>query len=324
MSERSALILVIDGLGAAHLGPYGNSWVGTPGFDALAAESLLVEYAISDCPKLQACYRSYWQGRHALCADRDSPSLPALCGSKNISAHLITDAPDIANHHLAAEFAAEIIPINLQAELAATPERTHSARFVGAIISALEGLEPPFCLWVHAMGLSGPWDCPYDMRMNFVDESDPEPTVDSVPPQFHDPHADPDTVWSMQVAHAAQVSLIDASLALLCEAVDELEFGGELLTMLTSPRGYPLGEHGYVGYAPSLLHAEQLHVPLLVRGAPQHDSPLRTRAIAQPPDVFGTLADWLALDVDRRNTGAFSLLAALDMIAFGRIGKAPR
>jgi hypothetical protein len=308
MSNRSAIILVIDGLGAAHLGPYGNSWVGTAGFDALAAESLVVEHAISDCPTIRSSYRSYWQGRHAMCQDGDLPSIAALCRSHGIEPRLITDVPDVANHHLAAEFASHVVPINLQAPLAAVPERTHFAHFAESVVSTLEQLQPPFCLWVHAMGLSGPWDCPYEMRKTYVDESDPQPTEETVPPQFYDVAADPDRLWRHHVAYAAQVSLIDASIAVLRDVIRDLASERELLTILTSPRGYPLGDHGHVGYAPALLNAEQLQVPLLIHGATDEEVPCRAQQIAQPPDVFGTLVDWFGLNVDRRSTGARSLL----------------
>ena len=53
MDARSAIILVVDRLGAGHLGPYGNTWVETPALNRLAAESVLFELAITDSPQLE-------------------------------------------------------------------------------------------------------------------------------------------------------------------------------------------------------------------------------------------------------------------------------
>jgi len=54
MHRKNALVLVIDRLGAAYLGPYGNTWIDTPNWNRLAAESFLFDFALADSPRLAA------------------------------------------------------------------------------------------------------------------------------------------------------------------------------------------------------------------------------------------------------------------------------
>ena len=81
VNPRNAVVLVVDRLGAGNLGPYGNTWIDTPQFNRLAMESLLCEFALSDCPCLSTAYRAYWHGGHALSPRWRPPRCPACCSS---------------------------------------------------------------------------------------------------------------------------------------------------------------------------------------------------------------------------------------------------
>src|SRR5437773_11777697 len=110
----NAVCLVIDRLHGGYLGCYGNGWVGTPGFDRLAAESFVLDGAYIDSPDLESLCGSYWLGSHALtrmsAAEREaeaganSLSLPRLLAADGVSTTLITDSPEVAHHPLAASF----------------------------------------------------------------------------------------------------------------------------------------------------------------------------------------------------------------------------
>jgi len=65
------------------------------------------------------------------------------------------------------------------------------------------------------------------------------------------------------------------------------------LLIVTSPRGYPLGEHGRLGHGDDSLHGESLNVPCLIRFPDQAHAAQRTRNLIQPPDLFATLLDWV-------------------------------
>jgi arylsulfatase A-like enzyme len=87
----------------------------------------------------------------------------------------------------------------------------------------------------------------------------------------------------------------------------------ETLLAVTSPRGYPLGEHRHVGG--NALYGELLHVPLFVRLPRGRGSAIRLQGLVQPCDLHATLAEWLQLPAAAKGGLAQSLLPA----AFGEV-----
>src|SRR5689334_6461449 len=93
---KSVVVLVIDRLGAAWLGPYGNAWLDAPNFNRLATRAALFETAIAATPDLSAAYRRFWSfGRTSDSESAVQPSLPALA-AKDHSAILVTDDETVA------------------------------------------------------------------------------------------------------------------------------------------------------------------------------------------------------------------------------------
>lgn len=300
---RSAVVFVADRLGAGYLGPYGNSWLPTPTASALAAESLLVEFALADSPELATVYRSYWTGRHALDARPGDigTSLGAQLGAANIATLLVTDERRLVTHPQAGDFARlHRVESEADAPTAEDVEKTQLAQLVYTAIDRLEDLRPPFLLWIHAQAMEGPWDAPYDLRERLAAEEDPEPPRLVLPPacEFAANH-DPDELLGWTQAYGGQVMLLDMALSALVDALGEMPFASDTLLAFTSPRGYPLGEHGIVG-SPAVpkaarLYGEQLQVPLLLRFPDRLAATLRTPSLAQPPDLHATLLDWFGL-----------------------------
>ena len=70
-----AIVLVLDHLSAKYLGPYGNTWVPTPGFNQLATHALLAETMIASSNHLDELYTSYLLGQHPLCPLREPQAL---------------------------------------------------------------------------------------------------------------------------------------------------------------------------------------------------------------------------------------------------------
>src|SRR5437764_5962816 len=97
MTATSAVVLVVDRLGAGWLGPYGNTWLETPNFNRPAAESVLCETAIANSPDLAASYRAYWTPQHAIesadIGQAASLASASLCGRPSL---LITDDQRVA------------------------------------------------------------------------------------------------------------------------------------------------------------------------------------------------------------------------------------
>jgi arylsulfatase A-like enzyme len=296
----NAIILAVDRLHAGYLGCYGNTWIATPEFNRLAAESFLFEQATIDSPQLTEIYESYWLGSHALerrgPRTQGGPSLAELLKQAGVAMTLISDEPAISRHPLSAAFG-EVIPLDApvgtSAETAADVAETRLASFFAVASDWLASAQRPFCLWLHAQSLGAIWDAPLEFRRQYADEDEPAPPDFAEPPCRELPaDYDPDELLGVCQAYAGQVSLLDLSLGGFLEAFRASPAAAETLFAVTSPRGFPLGEHRRIGPANESLYGELVRVPWLVRLPDEGGAMDRSQALVQPADLFATLLDW--------------------------------
>jgi arylsulfatase A-like enzyme len=282
----------------------------------LASESVLFEHAIADSNDLMLLYRSYWSGVHAMCnTDRSESHRPECCLAKLIErggwqATLLTDDEVLLQHSLAAYFGEHVsLAQSIPDRLAASIEETRFAQLTLAAIEWLADAKEPGLLWLHARGMNGPWDAPMELAERLRDEDDPEAYADIVPPQFKlEQDHDPDDVLRIMHAYASQVSVIDACLGSLLDAIEQHERSGETLVIVTSPRGYPLGEHGRIGAGELDLFGETVNVPLLIRQPERQSAGMRLDVLAQPTDLYATLATWFGVNGDACSSTGHDLL----------------
>jgi hypothetical protein len=301
---KSVVVLAIDRLGAAWLGPYGNTWLDTPNFNQLAVRSTLFETAITAAPDLSQAYRTLWTGRHVwdskLAAE---PTLPAAA-TANGSAILLTDDESVAKHELATHFS-EIHferPGKIEKN-ALSVEQTDLFGFFEAACELVGNPNRPNLIWLHSRGMSGPWDAPLEFRQRFADDDDPEPLAFVSPPEKQlNEQYDPDEVLGYVQAYAGQIALTDLCLGMLLETLDSHPLAAETLFAILSPRGYPLGEHRRVGQCDNALYGELVHVPLVVRFPQDRHRLGRNRQIAQLHQVLRSLVTDNS-DIVQRNIG---------------------
>lgn len=294
----NALCLVLDRLHAGYLGAYGNSWIETPTFDRFAFESFVFDQYLIDSPRLEHLYRSYWLGRHPLVPSPEGePTLAEQLLRAGVTVSLVTDEPAVADHPLTRGFdPVVVIERNRASHVASSIDQTHFARCIAAVIDRLSQIQEPFLLWCHLAALGGPWDAPLEFRRQYAAEGDPEPpTTADVPCLVLKHEDDPDRLLGLSQCYAGQVSLADVCMAALLEWLDTTPLGARTLLLLTSARGFPLGEHGRVGAPDNALYGELVHVPLLMRFPDRLGSGFRTQALVQPVDLWATLADWWSL-----------------------------
>jgi Sulfatase len=293
MPATSAVVVSIDRLGAGWLGPYGNTWLETPHFNRFAAQSLLLETVLADSPDLAQSCRAWWLGLHSMQAEQDVPSLPRRATSAGARSLLITDEPEVARHPLAAEFGElQFVEQPPSATNQSDEEETELFRFFSAAISALESCREPAFVWIHSRAMSGPWDAPLELRNQFADPDDPEPPKLIDPPnELLAPGFDPDQILGYVHAYAGQVGLADMCFGMLLEALSEHSLASETLLAVTSPRGYPLGEHKRVGTRDQALYGELLHVPLMIRLPRETYTLTRSQRLVQPHELSGLIAD---------------------------------
>lgn len=287
----SAIIFVVDRLGSGFLGPYGNTWVETQSCNRLASEGLLCEFAVSDSLTLEAVYRSYWTGRHAMDPRPVEETLLEIAKKQGVKTILLTDEPQVADHPLAAGFAEKILlPFETTAISAQEIEETQIARLTQAAMDVISRQGEPYLLWIHSRGLSGAWDAPLEYRNAFRDEDDPQPGDFTAPPLIKKAGPfDPDELLRYVHAYAGQVTVVDLCLGALLDAAEEHRLAKSTLFAFTSPRGYPLGEHGLVGPVEDMLYGEVLCVPLFVRLPRGTGALMRTQELVQPADLHDLL-----------------------------------
>lgn len=311
---RNAIVLVVDRLGAGYLGPYGNTWIDTPNFNRLAAESLLFEFAMADSPHLPLLYRSYWKGLHAMADDTAADSLPDRLVATEIHTALVTDDAEVTELKWNGAFD-ERITLSPTPVVRAADEvgLTQMAHLFASAVDWLADAPEPFLLWVHSRGMSGPWDAPLEFRNQFADEDDPTPPETVTPPvkRLETDH-DPDELLGLQHAYAGQVRLLDLCLGALMDAFRTTPVRENTLLAVTSPRGYPLGEHGRVGQCDETLYGELMNVPCFLRFPDGAGAAARSPHLVQPPDVFTTLSDWFGLSGGDESIWGASLIPAVD------------
>ena len=313
---RNTIVLIIDRLGAGYLGPYGNTWIDTPGFNRLAAQSMLIEFAMADTIELPRLYRSYWRGQHAASDGELAIGLPEIILPTAIQSALITDAVEVADLPDARLFDERLVLSPSPSPVVATElEQTELARVFAAALDWLETAPEPFLLWIHARGMDGAWDAPLEFRNQFADEDDPDPPNLAVPPAKRlDRDYDPDEMLGFQHAYAGQVALLDVCLGVFLETLGGLPNCEDTMLVATSPRGYPLGEHGRIGACDLALYGESIHVPWFLRLPAMAGAAVRCLDFVQPPDLCATILDWLELSHDDQHRWGQSILPLVDCI----------
>jgi hypothetical protein len=167
---------------------------------------------------------------------------------------------------------------------------------------------PGRLLWIHARGYRGAWDAPIGFRASLLDEDDPSPpTFVGSPSQVF--VRDHDELLLFRAAYAAQTMVLDACIAALTAAMGEYQLDNSTLLVLTSPRGYALGEHGAVGGDVAALYSELLHVPCLLRGPGFNGPGTRHSPLSQIADIRTTILEATGLESAAPSSRGINLLS---------------
>lgn len=319
---HSAVVLVFDRLQAGFLGPYGGTWCDTPACNRLASEGYLAEQAWSDSDDLETIYRSFWSGRHAACrsapaaADEHATPPPGLAlaerlNSAGLYTELVTDDPVVASHRWGDAFQERLmLPHDEAPGTAETAGSMRVAQLLAAAAERWDDLRSPSLLWIHASAWNDAWDAPFEFRQQWADEEDPTPPELVVPPsRVLGAKFDPDELLGYVQAYVGQIAAWDACLDAWLEAFKSGPLADEALLVVTSPRGFPLGEHGRVGAAEPALFSELLQTPLFVRHPGARWPLVRDQGLVQPADLYATLLDWFQVAATPPPTWGRSLLA---------------
>jgi arylsulfatase A-like enzyme len=302
-----ALVLVLRGLHLGYLGCYGNAWIETSSFDRLAAEGIVFDQHFADSPEPNLARRSWRTG--FLPWEKAPPNhkdLLSLLRSGGIQTSLVADVGRGAIPDLGISWDQVRQPVGLDQTLEAT----------GAALDKLTG-KAQWLLQVELAGLLPPWEAPVELLNQYLepgisDEEDPsEEEADGLEPLLN-PEPGPlvppvdMTFLRLQGSYAGVVSHLDSAIGALLDELEERELDEEVLVLVTTDHGYPLGEHGIVGLARPWLHDELIHLPLLLRLPSRAMAGQRVAALTQAVDLFPTLLD--VFDLAAPSSHGYSLL----------------
>jgi hypothetical protein len=319
------LVLVLRGLQAGAIGPYGNRWIDTPTLDALAAGGVVFDWHLAAHPDRQGAAHAWRSGcfRFPQASEPASPQpdLLSVLAANNVSTHLILDAP--RQDDFTSGWSSVVTTEGMKSALA------NARQAVDGLTGDTSGL-----VWVELSGLLPPWRIPERFVEPYFtapapeeeeededeeDEEEDEPAIEEsseeeeeeVPlepifaPAIGEIEEDDDVILSLQTTYAAAVTWVDSALAGLLGTLAD-----DVAVLLTADHGQALGEHLVVGPVRPWLYEELVHVPLLLYG-PGWRAGHRVGALTQSVDLAPTLAELFAVRLE--NAHGQSLLPLLGL-----------
>jgi hypothetical protein len=255
------VFITIEGWGCNLVGCYGNALVPTPHLDIFASKAWVFD--------------QYWMDRFSA---KDLLHGVAPCEYESREWMIVTHTSE-AREYFQCFGNVEVLELRGGEE--------YESGFQELILRGLSlwlerKHEFPY-LWIHSRGLCGDWDAPYEFKQVMVDEGDPDPPVGCEPPDLIlPPGYDPDERFRWACGAGGQAICIDRGIEELMELLNGLELADSCWVVLSGVRGYPLGEHGGIGFSGVGGYSEGLHCPLLIRLA--QDEPLggRIEGFMQP------------------------------------------
>lgn len=290
---RNIIVISVDRIGAAWLGPYGGTHSHTNALNQFAAESLLCEFVLADSWKLESAVRGFWQGLPSYSnAQTNWPALARLATEKGLKSLLLSDELSLLDHPLAAGFEEQMLFDPGDAlRTAKSTEATRIGRLFQMAASKIDEPSDGLLFWIHAGAMNHIWDAPYSMREELVAENEPAPPDFVVPPsKLLAANHDPDERLGIVTAYAAQVAAIDIVLGKFIAKVNERFSRDDTMIVFLSPRGLAMGEHLAIGTAGDSLRGEVLQVPCIVRFPRGEHQLIRLGGIFGASDVYSTIA----------------------------------
>lgn len=204
---RNILCLTVDRLAADMLGAYGATWLETPAFDALAAESVLFDSFHASSLDVDALCRVMWRGedpaKFLVGADSDAnaadasdaqsaPSIFGIMKARGYRTFLLSDVENVAlsecvdSEECDGRFLLDGVHVDAPVE---SLEETAFFRNFEELAKFLVKLEDetsfdetrPWFVWAHFSGWNESWDFPLSLREQYRDPGDEDDPGDPEP-----------------------------------------------------------------------------------------------------------------------------------------------
>jgi hypothetical protein len=285
-SAGGLLIVTVDRLPAWMLSSYGATWVSTPACDRLAAAGITLDRLIATSV----------DPRTTLADLTAHGRLWSAAAAAGWPAVLVTDDPALPERPTGVEIIeVHAAPASRPAD---EPAATHLARLFGRAQEVVSAGGRRL-VWCHAGSLGVAWDAPLSYREAYADPDDPPlPAGGDVPNFSVTRDTDPDIVMGYRQAFAGQLTLFDACLGGLVDAVRAVRPTWTIAVI--GLRGMPLGLHGQVGCTTPAdtggkPYGEWVHLPAILVAADGRMAGQRSADLVTPADVGATLIDLAGL-----------------------------
>lgn len=289
-----AVIVTIEGLGCNLVGCYGGAIAPTKNWDSFASRGIVFDQFWSDTLLPTDVLKSMWSGVHFASRSSEMDAEQPLPSEGLLErALLVTDSFDVVEQGAHDVFGNVLLAESEEQSSEEPP--THFERLLEAALGRWANqLEEFPILWIHSQGLNGSWDAPYEYRCVMCDEGDPDPPKETTPGVLQiTAETDPDEVFGWACAAGGQAMAMDDVWPMIENAVGELGIAQDCLQILAGVSGYPMGEHGWVGYGARMLYSETLHLPLVIRPGDSLNLGIRVPFMVQPNSIYKTLANWM-------------------------------
>jgi arylsulfatase A-like enzyme len=327
-----AIVLVLNRARLDALGAYGAEDVATPHLDRLAVEGVVFDQHFAERPTERGARRAWELGCACSAGGLRSPqSLAEKLWRSHVRSILIGGEESVSRRTSFAHGWERTTWVRR----AALPEMNQPTLVDGVLQTAVDWLEThgphsdSWCLWVEVDALRPPWDeAEYaDLDEVGVDEvgatenepaaaeqaeeeaaaAETDPDEEEAPaldePAFDcrstvvatDDEEDEARLRSWRRAYSGIMTYVDDLVGQFVALLKELKLYDQVLLIVTTDVGWPLGEHGGVGDALTGLHEELLHLPLIVRLPEGAQAGRRVQQLTQPVDLYATLSDYFNL-----------------------------
>ncbi len=280
-------IVTVDRLPAWMLSAYGCTWVSTPHLDALAGRGLVLDRVIATTDDPLGTLRQFAGigqtslGMWPVVAAAAEHGWPVAIATDD-AAVAATLPPRVDVQGIATVAAIE--PAQRQNE-------TNLARLFAAAAELVASGKHRL-VWCHASSLGIVWDAPVDFRDRYLNPDDPPPPSSAgVPNITIGPETDPDLAVSIRHVFAGQLTLLDACVGRLIDAITARR--GAWTILVAGVRGLPLGLHGRIGCGPLPPYSELIHLPAVLADHRGRMAAQRYGGLLVPDDLGATLIDLL-------------------------------
>lgn len=284
-TPRGAMVLTFDQLNTAFLGPYGNTWLPTPGWNELAASSLLMEQCFTPHTVLRDAFSQLWSGHGG------SPNLADQLNNSQVQTAFWSDDPTVISLADSLGFSTmhsiEVPPCTQAAE---ELEQTVLYQQLKSTLEQLGSTHLSGLNWIHLRAIDGPWDAPKPLRAALFDEEigeAPDWIFPSTKTTCEPLEADDLLRW--QVSYGAQIQVIDFCLQYTLGWLESLPIQHRPLLIVSSPRGCNIGTHG-VCLDSEALWTDITQIPLMIHDGDRTRC-LRSQGLSSWKEIGPTLLD---------------------------------